>query len=1576
MIGQKRGYTWIPLVLLTLAAVSLRVYGLNWDDGHLFHPDERHILMVTQKLALPDPLSLSAIADPQSPLNPQSFAYGSLSFYLLSIVTQLLAKLSPLLQPLIGHPVQPDLENMRLIGRTISATFDTGTVLLTYMLGKKLYGERVGLLGSAFVAFATIHIQLSHFYAPDTILTFLIVLSTLAAFELTKGSGARKSALAGAAIGLALATKASAAPIWIVVIVAHALRLFTRPEGKASVKWDSFFQRVPEPKELRSTVLSAAISASAAAVVFVAAQPYFIFDFNTFMRNVLEQNDMVRGIADLPYTRQYINTPAYLYQLQNLVVWGLGVPLGVVGLVGLSYVVARSSMRPRGQDIFLLSWVLIYFLITGSFHAKFMRYLLPIVPFICLFGAAMLVGLWEHFRQKMADTGVNPYALGPHANRPPTPIRSLQSAGAYAAAAVTLGVVFLTLFYAVAFVNIYSSPHTAVDASRWIYRNVPKGSGIAVEHWEEGMPVPLVDEKGIVTADSQGYRTNILELYEADGPAKRDQIVEKLRNSDFIILFSNRLYGTIPRLPERYPLTTRYYQMLFGEQLGFRLEAAFTSFPNLLGLTLVDDTFAEPKLPAPAILHDFRPSALTLNLGKADESFTVYDHPKVLVFQKMERLSAEELRNRLGEANPPPARGDLLLPAERYQQMKAGGTFAEMFSRSGLENQIPIVVWALLVQLLGLAAAPLAFKALGNLPDKGYGAAKTIGVLLLGWSTWLVASIGLLPNTRGTIAAMLLLTICVGAGLLFWQRRTIAEFVRTRRGLILSSELVFWGAFGLFLAIRLANPDLWHPYRGGEKPMDLAYLMAAIKSVQFPPYDPWFAGGYMNYYYFGQVIVATLIKLSGIVPTTAYNLAVPLLFALTASCVFSVTYALVVDSREKGIDVGGLLTGLGAVAFAVLVGNLGGAVQMVDQFRQTGASGAATSSSAVSFLNALWSVLSGARGIEISSDWYWASTRVIEGTINEFPFFTFLYADLHAHMIALPFTMLVLAFAVQFVKERRASRGGHSSNPIAEREGTEGVRGTSPRATSTTLPAPIQSYASDTSGPAPVRSLASNGSGPEREERGPCLPRRTGLALQAQDGHCVRSDAGFAPTNVPRPSAWSLALAALALGSLYVTNSWDFPTYGLVLSAGILLHWYRSVLTDWRTLFIRASDVVIVAGLSVILYLPFHRSFQSFYFGVEPSPDKSDLRGYLVIHGLFLFALVSFLTADVIRRHGDSAVLRTLHLVLASAGRGERLARLYMRLVKRVSWKWPGQGYGITVSLALLGLLIWLKLHVVAFLLGILFVAVGAMARRRRPVEETFVLILVVVGLFLGIAVEFFAIKGDVGRMNTVFKFYLQVWMLWSIAGAFAIRWVVQRIARDIPAGRYVWVGILAFLIGASTVYTLVGTRARVNDRFDNGIPPTLDGTAYMSTAVYRDQNGDIALGGDLKAIRWIQDNVVGSPVILEGRTPVYRWGSRVSIYTGLPTVLGWDWHQKQQRWGYQWMVDKRAADVAAMYSSSSQEQTMALLKEYDVSYIYVGELERLYYPQAGIRKFDAMLGKHLDIVYDEAGVRIYKVKG
>ena len=116
--------------------------------------------------------------------------------------------------------------------------------------------------------------------------------------------------------------------------------------------------------------------------------------------------------------------------------------------------------------------------------------------------------------------------------------------------------------------------------------------------------------------------------------------------------------------------------------------------------------------------------------------------------------------------------------------------------------------------------------------------------------------------------------------------------------------------------------------------------------------------------------------------------------------------------------------------------------------------------------------------------------------------------------------------------------------------------------------------------------------------------------------------------------------------------------------------------------------------------------------------------------------------------------------------------------------------------------------------------------------------------------------------------------------------------------------------------------------------------------------------------------------MILEGLTDSYRWGGRVSVYTGLPSVIGWKWHQEQQRWGYQAEVDYRIRDVNQIYNTINEDSALGLIKKYEIEYIYVGPLEKVYYSPESLEKFDRMSGSTLDIVFRSDNVIIYRVRG
>ncbi|MBI4300633.1 MAG: glycosyltransferase family 39 protein [Chloroflexi bacterium] len=1430
------------------------------------------MMKVAGDISLPLPPDWRELLNAKSsPLNPHWFPYGSFPLYLLRLGGNFGAFFKDSLN---GYP------DLRLVGRVLSALFDTATVLAVYLLGRRLYGRRYGLLAAALLTFTVLSIQLSHFFTVDPMLTTFATFSVLVSARIMHRADLRGGALLGVLLGLALATKVSAAPFAVTALIAYGIFAFAQESDEMRLS----YSEVRMGKALRSLLLAAVV----AGAVFFITQPYAALDWRAFVGDTSEQSEMARGIRDYPYTRQYINTTPVLYQVQQLATWGMGLPLGIAAWGGLLFTAAVAIRRRRKADILLLAALVPYFLAISTLQVKYLRYLLPIVPVLCLMAAHALLAL----RERLAA-------------------RRLWKVPRWSGNAIIAFIIITAILYSLAYVRIYTRPHAAVTMSRWINANVPQQNRILKEHWEESVP------------DLNGYPQDELGLYEPDTGQKMQKLIGQLQKADYIVLYSNRLYGSIARLPQRYPMTTEYYRMLFSGELGFRLLHEETGYPGLAGISIVNDTLRRPGLLEPQ--GATRPSRWQIKMGYADESFTVYDHPRVMLFEKQDLMPEEQLRARLSAALPtvqtPVLATGLLLSEADAKAQQQGGTWSQIFHRGSLPNRLPVLFWLLAVELLALPWVPIAFAVFRPLADRGYLFAKLLGILGTAYLVWLAASVHIATFSRTAILGAALLTYAIGIPLYLLRRREIHAFFANRWRSLLFGEGLFLIAFFAFVGIRMWNPDLWHPYRGGEKPMDFAYLNAVVKSTYFPPYDPWFSGGYLNYYYFGQVLVATLIKLTGIVPAVAYNLAVPLFFALTLAGAFSVVYNLTCAAtagRNLRRWAHPLLAGLLGSVFVAVLGNLDGLGQL---FEGLAKAGNLRFHSSIPGLD--WVVRAGAgvwpaltrTGAYPPFD-FWRSSRLMAPgiSITEFPYFTYLFADLHAHLLALPSTIVAIGVALSLV-------------------------------------------------------LA----GPPSPGRGKGLMGRISARLSPQE-------------------VGLLAVLALLLGGLRWTNTWDFPTYLLLAGLALLIGEHLAQHGWGLTVWLRAgARLAFVYGLSVLLFLPLQSHYQLFYKGVVKSPEKTQLYQYLAMFGLFLFLAGSFLIERAFARYVRSATMRTASYLLRHWRRLPQAIALRRRLATDTQdTPWLALSALLIVA-GIAAILFLLDLQVVGFLflagLLLLIVLVGEMTS-QSPAQGPGLLVVIMVGLAfaLGSGVEFVAVKGDVGRMNTVFRFYLQSWVLLALSAAYGLWWLIggrpaQRAGDNtsrrprIRIFQWGWLAALLFLLGGSIIYPLAATRVRANDRFA-ALPPSLNGMAYMAGATYRDERGPLELKWDYDAIRWLQDNVAGSPVIVEGLTPLYRWGGRVSVYTGLPAVIGWDWHQKQQRWAYQSMVDQRLRDVEAIYTTREEDAARKLLQKYNVRYVYVGELEQRYYGVGGLAKFESMVGKGLRVAYRNDKVTIYEVGG
>ena len=1503
--SARRIVTWRVLLIAVLAiAVGLRFYGLSWDDGFSYtpHPDERAILDRVIGVSPPGLGEIGLLLDADlSPWNPRWFNYGSFPLYVLKVVQ------------IVGSPfLGDDVNDIRVLGRAVSGLADIATILVVYGIASLAFDRRTGLLAALLTALAIIHIQLSHFFAVDTLQAMFAIAALYFMIRVAREGRMRDSLLAGALVGLGLATKASQLPIVAPFVIAHLMFAFSL-NGKEAT--DRF-------KERLETASWGLVGGGAVAVIaLMLAQPYALLDWGTFFSHVSEQSEMIRGIRDYPYTRQYADTTPYWYHIRQLAVWGYGLPLGIAAWAGLLYISLRgmpwklgiaylavgwalpaaillvsystiaivaaagisllallATLPARSKhaqlEVLLLCWVVPYFLVTGAFHVKFMRYMLPIAPLLTLFGARLLWALWD----------------GAASHR--KTLRPL-------AGVVIALVLASTAFYALAYVNgVYGRVHTGVRASEWLNRVAPHGAFVLKEHWEESLPNLRSD-----------FEFFDLPMYEDDRAGKTALIADMLADADFLVFFSNRLYGTISRLPERYPITTEYYRLLFSERLGYTLANVQTSYPALFGVGFVDDTLLRPNLPTPRLLQQHIVAPLGLNLGYADESFSVYDHPKVLIFQNTGRLDAGEIQRLMeGGASTKsdlssvdgPELGLVYSPEDLAIQ-QAGGTWTDIIRPGSWTNRMPVLAWLGALELIALVTLPLTFVVFRPLADRGYLLGKALGILLVGLVVWLLASLQWMAFSRGSIALAIVMMALVSIGILVFRWKEIIDFVRRRWATLLVAELIFIAAFLAFVLVRMANPDLWHPYRGGEKPMDFAYLNAVLRSTIMPPYDPWFGGGYLNYYYWGQFLTAMLIRMTGIVPTTAFNLAVPTFFALTAGGVYSIVYNLVRSAVRKLDDSIGILgtaprwspvlVGLVGVAFVTVLGNLDGAIQVGHGVKN---------------------VILGQPFGEFD---FWRSSRMMPPDppgheITEFPFFTFLFADLHAHMMAIPFTVLVVGLSLAVVLA--AANRTKSTSRLAGKA-------------------------------AHVRGI---------------------LRSKLMDAGLLR-----------------LAILGIAVGSLAPLNTWDLPTYLIVAAAAILFAEFITHGGLGLIVLLRAGvKMAFMAAVGFAAFLPYHLAGETFYNSVQSTTNSTTLWQFLAISGLFVFIIGTFAVDELAggaRRQGAALWRRFGRLQAILDGEEGEPVSIPWLIVLIVS----ALLLGLALTATFIGVVGSTVPFVFVLVMMLAVVGVGILLRDRPDAAQLgFVLMLALVSLSLVVGLDFLRVEGDIDRLNSIFKFYLQVWVMLGIVSAYLL-WGLFRTQRSflprIGSIRRGWKVSLAVLVLSAAIYPVLGTQDRLRDRFAGYVTPlTLNGVAFMEGTAYREHSGDVIdLASDYEGIRWMQMNVEGSPIVLEGVTPSYRWGGRVAMYTGLPSVIGWQWHQEQQRWGYAYEVGRRFSDVERIYSTHDSEAALELMRKYGVEYVYLGHLERIYFP-GGMDKFEDGLGGALEKVFDNGDTAIYWVRG
>ncbi len=1635
IMTEKRAWLYdLLFVLVLLLAGYLRLTGVEWGEGYHQHPDELFLSGVLENLrahtcidpAIPIDacppenqrwLSIGEYFNSEkSTLNPYNrgqsfFVYGTLPMFIVRYVAE------------ATHVT--DLTELKFLSRQFSALADLFTIFLLYLIVSRIYGQRVGVLASLFSALTVMQIQQSHFFTTDLFTNLFMFLAIWFAVEIVnyKSNVENPNPDAnsafymirhplflfsigfGFALGMAMASKINAIVLAILLPGAFLVRYLTVDRQQHPIDYTVDDQPVKQSPTLKSDYwlligLFLIAGGLATLISFRIFQPYafrgLLLD-PQWIANIKEQRLQATGEADLPWNLQWARR-SHLYSFTNLTIWGLGLPLGILAWAGF-LLMGWRILKGEWKHVLLWGWTAFYFGWQSLEFNPTMRYQLPVYPLLGMMAAWFVIEA--------------PKSLRSHKSY------SVIRYGSYTLGAIVLA---LTAIWAFAFHSIYLRAEPRMAATRWIYQNIPgpiniqiqtndsvsynqpltfptdslipagttydanftpnedgQMTGVLLAHARDSsaspatvvltlyssskpdvilarasavvdsttsndprgpsisfvfdQPVPVnTEEPYILKIETLGqslsltgstlanetdydwglpfrienydpfggmYRGDlILQVYWDDNQDKLNRFVDVLSQSDYIIIPTNHQYAQITRLPERYPLTTLYYRELLGcpderniiecyrgaqpgqfkGNLGFELVKVFESYPTVGPLVINDES--------------------------AEEAFTFYDHPKVLIFKKTSEFNIVNVLHILGPVDltnvvhllPKQASNykELMLPIKGLVQQRAGGTWTELFNYQWVQNKYPIIglfVWYVFIFVLGLIVYPIVRLALPGLGLYSYPVSRVLGLVLLAWLSWMAGSLGI-PYTRLTIGAAFVLITVAGLSLGWIRREQLKEEWRVNRRFFLMAEVLFISFFVFDLLIRFGNSDLWHPAKGGERPMDFSYFNAVLKSTSFPPYDPWFAGGYINYYYYGFVLVGTPVKLLGIVPSIAYNFILPTLFAMIASVAFTIGWNLMDLNRDSGVENREdsqiplldprLVAGLAAAVMIVLIGNLGTVRLLFQAFQRLAAPGGLITDA--NFVQRwIWAIKGlimsfGQATIPIGrGDWYWFPSRVIPAPgdvepINEFPLFTFLYSDLHAHMIVLPITLFILAWTVSFLKSR----------------------------------------------------------------------------AQMKRGEWIAT----------------FIVGALMVGALRPTNTWDLYTYFPLTALAMFYTIFRHF--EWKNRFglqdrlgrilTGISAVALLYILGSLFYAPFTYWFSQGYGSIAPwQGTHTPIWSYLTHWGLFLFIIISWLTWET-REWMASTPVSALNKLRPYQILIEFALAIFITLLVYFAIE------GISIGLLALPLAVWS---------GILLLRPGMPGVKRG------VLLIIGTALTLTIAVEAVVLVGDIGRMNTVFKLYLQSWSLFAVSAAAAFGWLIDAIPRWDTNWRNTFQVGTAVLLTGTFLFTLTATSDKIVDRMAPDAPHTLDSMTYMDYAEHWD--GDtMDLSEDYRAIRWMQDNVKGSPVIVEANCTEYRWCTRFTIYTGLPGVLGWNWHQRQQRVFMTSTVESRVAEIGDFYSTPDIESALHFLKKYQVKYIIVGQLERNIYPPGehvdGLAKFEQGNGKYWHSVYHDLHTVIYEV--
>ncbi len=827
--------------------------------------------------------------------------------------------------------------------------------------------------------------------------------------------------------------------------------------------------------------------------------------------------------------------------------------------------------------------------------------------------------------------------------------------------------------------------------------------------------------------------------------------------------------------------------------------------------------------------------------------------------------------------------------------------------------------WYAVLCLLSLIGLPLTQRLFQTLPDRGVTFARPIGLLAAGYLYWVLGMLGFLrTDVIGAVTAVVLaaLTGVVLTGVKGWS--DFWRDLRPQRMALLVGEGLFLIAFAGWTWVRAHNPDIV----ATEKPMEYMLFNSVLSSSSFPPHDAWLAGYSISYYYFGYVLVALVTHLSGTAPAVSFNLALAAWFALVVSgayaIVFNLAQLLPVDTasgrptrvrpKSSPRHHAALWPACLAPVVVVLAGNLYGGLRLLHS------NGIFADAMIVAPYSA-----SGAAGAEPGvhvgplSIWSWLDTQGITGPPT---------ASSGTGAFNLDPGHWWWFEAARIVNDRDLSGRQPNGNAITEFPAFSFVLG-------------------------------------DLHPHVLALPF-TFLALAVAVMWFLWGRA----VDLARPPVMPFIGSALVLGALGFLNTWDLPTYGCVVAAAFLAGWvtragWANVQHGWHRPLVTLGSL---AGLSLAAYVPFYLSFRSQAGGFLPNLIYPTRFQQHVVMFAPVLTLALLTLVGVAWRTRARFAWRTMCGVTAVLIAGIVAVALAL---SAAAWIDPiqskailgavGSPVGLILSRRLLDS--WATL-LPALMIGVVVVFIVRPGSEAQDVHVAtsdsglppvlaFCGVLLGVGALLVLGPEWIYLRDAFGtRMNTVFKLYYQAWVLWGIGGWVGAWWLLRTAG---PRLRAIGIGLVVFTVGGGLVYTTLAVASTTRTE-----PPTLDGMAYFARA-YPD---------DYAAAVWLQTHAAPDDVLVEAISGQYWMDgifSRLSMATGLQTVLGWPGHESQWRGAtLDPVLSAREADVRQLYTTRDVAEFERLLAQYDVRYVVLGRVEQVKYEVLPgtplVRKFDQVL--------------------